>query len=352
MFLALSAALFSLVALELSATIKKSTEEGHLAFLISRILSSEPRVLSERIQGLVKRRDSKGLQALLGETRIAGRMDGNLENLESLEVSLARDFEDHYNIVLYYSPDDLKEFFKKCRILWDVENLKLLLCHVLAGSDSEGCVRAVGPYGYMDFGIIESLAKSKSAEELLKNSAKVLPVEFSSAISLEKWTSVNELEFSLDLAAFEYLRQSSEQIGTRRVKLAWGFMMDLYEVENIVTAARLKRSKIVSEYVTRFLFPSQRRLDKSEITRLVEADDYEVFLRALGDTYFGKFLPSGVADPTALEESLTRALLTLDLGETQQGMGMISRFLSELETQYDTIRKGAFLVSIKAYDEE
>jgi vacuolar-type H+-ATPase subunit C/Vma6 len=350
--LPLSALLFFLAGLELSATIKKSTEEGQIAFLGSRIQSSEQRALAERLRSLLKARDVRSLRLLLVEAGIIGKSEIGLENLETLESSLARDFERQYSLILYYLPDDLKQFFGKRRILWDVKNLKMLLCHVSDQVNSENCMHLVGPFGYLDSASIESLARSKSLEELVENSGKTLPLEFSSKIRLEQFSSENYLEFSLDLAAFEFLKESSEEIGTRRARLVWDFMTEFYEVQNLLAIGRLKQSKTRAEEIRPFLFPCQSKLDKSDVGRLLECEDYPAFLRVLRDTYYRKWLPEGMLAPSILEAALRRAISDLDLGETQPEMARIVQFVVGLETDYDTIRKAAFLTSVRAYNEE
>lgn len=352
MFLTLSILLFSLVALELSATIKKSTEEGQNAFLISRIQSSEPQILSEKLRQLLITRASKSIYTLLAEAGVMSGIGLNLEDLRSLEVSLAQDFKHRYDLLTYYLPDDLKRFFESSRILWDVESLKLLACHVLSRENSEEPMQIAGPFGYLDLKSIESLAKSKSLEELITNSISVLPDEFSLKATPEKYSGMNDFEFFLDLAAFEYLRKMSKERATRETRLAWNLMVGFYEVQNVLTIARLKQSRVPPEEISHFLFPSRRMLDEREISRLLEAEDYTTFLQTLRGTRYGKHIPGGMIDIAMLQGLLRKTSLGSGLEELQPEMAMIIQFFMELDTQYETIRKAASLVSLKAYDEE
>jgi vacuolar-type H+-ATPase subunit C/Vma6 len=352
MLVTLSALLFSLVALELSATAMKSTEEGHNAFLISRLQSSEPLELAERLRPLLAARASRSIRTLLVEAGILGQIRKDLENLKDLEISLSQDLEHYYNLILYYLPDDLKKFFGTSRIFWDVENLKQLYWHFWCRKDSEPPAPMTGPFGHLGLESIAILAKSTSPEELIKNSKELLPTEFSSKFSLEEWSSPNEFEFSLDLAAFEYLRQNMEETRTRRTRLVWDLMTSLYEIQNVLTIARLKLSKVQCEEISRFMFPAVKRLDKSEIGRLLEAEDYMAFLQALKHTRYGKYIPDGTIDPAALEDYLEKASIDVGLEMLQPEMARIIQFLAKLEEQYGTIRKAGFLVYVKAHDEE
>jgi len=351
-FLYLSAALFFLVALQLSTTVKKSPEEGHNAFLVSRIQSSEPPTLAERLQESLAMRDIKTLQSLLDEAGIWRQIEGNLQSLQNSEVSLARDFENRYNLLLYYLQDDLKEFFGKCRILWDVENLKLLLSYIIDGKSRRDIIRIVGPFGYLDPEAIGSLAGANDPEELIANASRLLPFEYSSRLALEKWSSTIDLELALDFAAFSFLQRASEDIGTQRAKLAWKMHENLYEIQNILTISRLKLSKTASEKIGPLLFPVWMRLEKSEYTNLLEAEDHSSFLRALGSTYYGKWLLEGVDHAKTLEDCLQKTMRVSGFMETEPEMEKIIRFVTELEIHYETIREAAFLASVKAVDEE
>lgn len=353
MLLPISALFFSLLALEMSTIIKKCTEEGYFAFLSPRIQTSQQQVLSERLKKLLETKDVENLQALLVEARIIRGTEQNLTDLETLELSIARDFENYYNRILHYLPNDLKEFFEASKILWDVENLKLLLCRVLDEIPLGKGVHMTGPFGYLDLSSIESLAKSKSPEEMFKNSIKLLPTDFSSKISFEKEWSMNDFEFSLDFAAFGYLQERSEEIGTQRVRLAWNFMTGIYELKNLIILARLKYSEASSDDIIQFLFPSRNKLDATDIRRLLETEDYSVFLQVLRDTPYGEYIPNGEIDPTKVEDILKKGLQRLTFEETRGDITVetVVRFLADVEAQYDTIRKAVFFASIKGYNE-
>jgi len=352
-FLPISMLLFSLVVLQLAATIKKSVEEGHSAFLSPLLRSSRQQVLHERLEELLNKHDTKGILTLLVDSGIMKETGRGLGNLENLEVSIAKDLESNYNRILHYLPDDLKEFFEAYKMLWDVENLKLLMCYALRGKGSEECVSLTGPLGYLDLRSIELLSKSRLPEGVLENALNFLPTEFSLKISPEKRWTANELEFSLDAAAFEYLREKGEEIGTQKVRLLWDFLTGAYEVENIVNMARLKYFKVPSEDVNKFLFSSRKLLSHTDLKRLLDAEDYSAFLLALHETPYGKYVPTRMVDPMGFEVSLKKELQRSELEETRLDVSMerVIRFLVELEERYDMMRKAAYFAVIKRSDE-
>lgn len=310
-------------------------------------------MLSERLSKLLETKDLENLGTLLAETGIIAETENNIISLENSELATSKELEDHYNTVLHYLPDDLKEFFDAYKILWDIENLKLLLSCISDETPTYTCARLTSPFGYMDFNSIQSLAKSKNHEELLKNSIKLLPTAFSSGIVFERETSMKELEFALDLAAFEYLQKKSEQIKTKRVQQAWSIVKEKYEIENLITLARLKYSKTSPDNIVPFLFPSRKRLDDSKIKQLVETDDYSSFLRALRDTPYGELLQNDRIEPSKLGDALKKKLgmpSYEDVGVDVTAYAVI-RFLIEIEAVHYTIRKAVFLNSIKSTDE-
>ncbi len=83
MLLTVSMLLFSLVALELSAIIKKSVEEGQSAFLSPLLMSSKQQVLYEKLEQLLNRQDAKGISTLLKDARIMKETGHDVSNLET-----------------------------------------------------------------------------------------------------------------------------------------------------------------------------------------------------------------------------------------------------------------------------
>jgi vacuolar-type H+-ATPase subunit C/Vma6 len=321
--------------------------------LSPRIQSSQTQVLSERLRRFFETKDAGNLQTLLIEAGFMQRTGHNLNDLENLEVSIAEAFWSHYNQILYYLSDDLKDFFEACKILWDVENLKLLLCYVRNRKYLETSFRIRGYFGRLDSKSIESLGQYKTAKEIWENAVLFLPKEFSSEVSFEEERPINYLEFSLDLAAFKYLRGKSEEIGTQKVLLAWDSTAGIYEIENLITIARLKYFGTSLEDITPFIFPVQGKLNSSDIRLLTETEDYAAFLRALQHTPYGKCFSNGETNPMELEDSLKKNVRRLDFEKKTRDVVMeaIVNFFAEFEAQYSAIRKAAFFASIKGYDE-
>jgi vacuolar-type H+-ATPase subunit C/Vma6 len=352
MLLPLSVLLFSLVAFELSSTIKKSTEEGHLAFLSPRIQSSSERVLSERIGELLKRKDVKNLKALLLDAGFIKDFEQKLEFLQNVELKLAADLELHYNRILHYLPEDLKDFFESYAILWDIENLKLVMCHTLNQKPPDRVACPAGPFGYLDPKSIESLTKFESPEQLLKNATPLLPPDFASKLAIERGLPFHAYAFALDLAALQYLKEKSDEIRTRRVQFAWTVLTGIYEAKNLVTIARLKFSETPSEQIEAFLFPSWKRLEQSSVEQLLQTENYPSFLRALRGTPYGKYIPKRRVDPAEVESLLQAGLRSLEFDETSRDITveMVVRFLVEFREQFGIIRRSAFFVSIGSLD--
>lgn len=298
-------------------------------------------------------RDVRTLQALLDGSGIQTHVEGNLQSLQNSEVSLARDFENRYNLLLYYLPVDLKGFFEKCRILWDVENLKLLLCNIIDAKSQRDIVQMAGPLGYLDQEDLESLAGANNPEEMIAFASRLLPFEYSTRLTLEKWPSgTRDLELALDFAAFSFLQGANEEIGTQRVELAWKVLENTYEIKNILTISRLKLSKTASEKIEPLLFPVFLRLEKSEYTSLLEAEDHPSFMHALEKTYYGKWLLESRDNTKVLEDLSRRTVRVCDAMEAESEVERIIRFMTELEVHYETIRKATFLASVKTVDEE
>lgn len=347
--LSISALLFTLVALEVSITVKKSTGEGSFAFLSPRIRSSRQQVLSTKLEELLKIKDHRTLQTVLSEAGILDRGEKNLNQLEKLELSIANDWGEHYDLMLHYLTEDLKEFFKAYKILEDVERLKMLLCYVYDEQHPEEEVARREGCEHLDLNSVKGLSEAHDLDEVLKNAMKLLPPEFSSRIRIEEDHTIQELLFSLDLAAFEYLRKKSEEIGTRRIQLTWDIVAGVYETENIITMGRLKYSNVPSKEIGRFLFPVRKRLEDADFTRLLEAEGYSNFLHILQSTPYNESIPQREITPMELEVFLKRWKRSLKLEEMlqEEAIDTVANFLIKLEEQYDIIREASFFVFLK-----
>lgn len=346
--LSISALLFILVVLELSATIKKSTGEGRFAFLSPRIRSSRQQVLSARVEELLKVKDNRTLQTVLSEAGVIDRLEKNLNQLEKLEISISKDLADHYDRILHYLTEDLKQFFKSYKILWDVERLKMVFCSLFDGHPPEEVERGK-PVKHLDLNSVEILSKARDLDERVKIAKKLLPSEFSSQIKIEDDYTLQELLFALDLAVFEYLKKKSEEIGTGRAQLTWEILARDYEIENIITIGRLKYFDVPPKKIRQFLFPVQKLLEKGQVTRLLEAEDYSDFLRILQRTPYKKFVSQSKVNPMELEDLLKGERENLKLaGMLQEDeIDRVTNFLVNLEDQYEVIRKASFFVLLK-----
>ncbi len=335
--------LFLLLVVELSSTAKKSTQEAYFAFLSSRMQSSKQQALSEKLQQLLEMKDMKNFQVVLNEAGLIKGMEQKLEDLESLEVTMTEDFEHRYNTILHYLPDDLKEFFEAYKIVWDLENIKLLLHCIINLKDSENCSRLIGPFGHIDSKSFRELATYRIPTKILEKSRELLPVDVASRMKFEKNMRLRDFDFALDLAAFEHLKKRSEEIATKNIRLAWGFLKNLYEVENLAVMARLKHSEVPSEQIVLYLFPVQGKLDDGDVKRLLDAENYSAFLHALKNTPYGEYIRNENPNPMHVEETLKEGVYKLSFGKTKDiDAEMIVRFLFNVETQCETIRKMAF----------
>jgi vacuolar-type H+-ATPase subunit C/Vma6 len=253
---------------------------------------------------------------------------------------------------LHYFPDDLKDFFESYTILWDVENLKLIMCYTLNQKQPDRATCPTGPFGFLDPKLVESLTSSDSPEQLLKDANPFLPTEFASKLSIEGGLPFHAYAFALDSAAFQYLKETSSKIQTRRVRFAWDVLTGIYELKNLVTLARLKFFETPTEQLEKFLFPSWKHLEQSSVEQLLQAEDYPAFLLALRGTPYGKHLPKRRIDPDELESFLKAQLRSFEFAEMERDITeeMAVRFLVDLGEQFALIRESAFFVSIRSLD--
>ncbi|MFW6110898.1 MAG: V-type ATPase subunit [Thermoproteota archaeon] len=347
--LSFSALLFTLVALEVSITIKKSMGEGNFAFLSPRIRSSRQQVLSTKLEEFLKIKDHQSLQTVLSEYGILDQVEKNLSQLERTERSITSEVGPHYNRILHYLTEDLKEFFKAYKTLWDIQNLKGILCSIHDEYHPEGLAIINGPFNQLNIQSAKKISKIKDLDEALQEGMKMLPSELSAIISLEEDYTFQELLFSLDLAGFKYLQKKKEEIETQKVRGTWKIVTGLYEIENIISIGRLKYANLPTKEISHFLFPVRHRLEDSDVDKLLEAEDYPRFLAILRGTSYKKRVPQGEVTPQELELGLRSRSGNQILKEKLQEdeIGTVANFLLNLEKQYDIMREASFFVFLK-----
>lgn len=348
----LSAFLFMLLALELSLMTKKSTKEGYYAFITPRIKFSEGKLLGSKLRKMLKAGDQKAIRTLLTDSGILKAEGGyNLESLQDLEVSLAREHERLYNRVLYYLPEDLQSFFRAVKTIWDAQNLKLLLRCVSWGFSPEWCTRMMGAFGYISPSQVEELSRSRDLRDLSKNIIAILPIDLASKLEIKPEKPLALLEASIDQAVCRYIKARSEEIGTREVRQSWDLLARMYEIKNLSLIARLKRFNVPSDQIKPFLFPCSAEVDERFLRALLESTDYPAFIQLLRETHYGRYLPTTKDElsPAAIEEILMEALLKKMVSEipSEDGLEAAIRYMINLELEFQTIREAAFFAIIK-----
>jgi len=339
--LPLTVATFS--ALELILISKRSGREAYYAFLLPIVGGSEPFLLTRRL--LEAEKEEAWGPILLDAQIVQRNRRYDLEGLRQLEASLNTTYAEEYDRVLQYLPEGLREFFEAARIAWDIENLKTLIAVASAKVPWERLEPYLFPSHHIEPSMIETLAKSENLEALWEAAGEMLPQQYVTLLSLDSTEPPNVLGARLDQAFCTYIATKSEEIGTQAVKEAYRFVSQLHESENIILIARLKYHGVPSEQIRLLLCPCEGRLGNGALASLVEAQDYDTFLRALQDSVYGEELPRlrALRNPRELEDELRRLVLVgFDQLIREIDLDTILRHMTSFEAQFDIIRKAAF----------
>lgn len=337
--------LASFSALEFILISRRSSREAYYAFLLPMIETSEPLLLARQLLEVETEESWKPM--LLDAQIIQPDRRYDLEGLRGLEMSLKTAYVEEYNHILAYLPEDLRGFFDSARIAWDIENLKVILTAVSTKVPWEMLKAYLFPSIYLELSEMEALAKSKDIETLWEATREMLPREYTSLISLDLDLAepFNILKARLDQAFCSYIATKSEEIRTQTTRDAYRSICELHELENIILTARLKYHEIPPEQISQLLCPCEGRLGNRILTSLVEAQNYEMFLRVLLDSVYGEELPGFTASqsPEKLEDELRRlVLIGFDRLIREIDLEAILRHVTSLETRFDVVRKAAF----------
>ncbi|MDH5362559.1 MAG: V-type ATPase subunit [Aigarchaeota archaeon] len=331
-----------LVVLELMILYYGSRQSGEYAFISPKIGSSESWLVGPRLAKAMMKRDREGTRRILEEVNAAPREDVLWESISGVEEKLRHRFVEAYLSLLQYLPDDLRRFFEEARILWDIQNLKIIVD--LVESRLYGDESFLGPHGYLSDRETSSLMMSSDLGALRKRVSEALP-----ALAVDEAEEADAFRMSLETAGYEYLDAVVKEIGTSSASMAWNQLQRVYDLRNLSLTARLIHVGLDQEEITPRLFPFGRLFREKTLQSLAACRGYPQFLQQLGETKFGREL-AGRGFELSRPDDVRRAFLVWiyeevgALGITDIGVREAIGYMLSLWLEYDTVRDAFALI--------
>ncbi len=331
-----------LVVLELVVLYCGSRQVGEYAFISPRIGSSERRLIGPRLARATMRRDLEGMRRILEEVNAAPGQDTLWESISAVEENFQHSFVEAYLSMLEYLPDDLRRFFKEARILWDIQNLKIITD--LVESRLDGDESFLMPHGYLSERETSSLMMSGNLGTLRKRVSEALP-----ALAVDEAEEADALRMSLERAGYEYLDAVVKEISTSSASMAWDQLQRVYDLRNMSLTARLVHMGLDQREITPRLVPVGRLFREKTLQSLAACLDYPQFVQQLRETIFSGELARRGFELSHPDEVRRAFLIRIyeevgALGLRDIGVREAIGYMLSLWLEYDMVREALALI--------
>ncbi|MFH0850269.1 MAG: V-type ATPase subunit [Candidatus Bathyarchaeota archaeon] len=330
---------------ELVAASRRALRESSLALLSPMMISSELETLSGRLDRLMLMGDRERAAEELERFGVSLRGPGQpLKQIESAENYLLQRFDDRYNELIHYMPENLSAFFRLWRQTWDAENLKILFRCIVKSVPYELRRSSIGPTGNIGKETLYSLAMSRRPREYIARVFSLLSREMVLSIGAVEEPDVDAFDVALDRAYAGYLAARVGELRLKDPEAAWRAIAGEYEYRDIINMARLKKAGLGEAIIRSNLVLHRSILTESQYEALIKARDYENFYHVLLTTEYSEALPQKtVLEPPQLSESLqnlrlSRYLRSLRVDEEED---FIIRSMIGVHHSLDAIRRRA-----------
>jgi vacuolar-type H+-ATPase subunit C/Vma6 len=300
------------ILVELVVASLSALRESSLALLSPMMISSELEALSSRLDRLILMGDRERAADELERFGVPLRGDDQpLRQIESAENYLLQRFDDRYNDLIHYMPENLSSFFRLWRQTWDAENLKVLYRCIVKGVPYELRRSSTGPTGNIGKETLYLLAMSRRPREYIARVFSLLSREMVINIGAEEEPDADTFDVALDRAYAGYIRARVRELRLKDPEAAWRAISGEYEYRDIINMARLKKADLGEDIVRGSLVLQRSLLTESQYDALVKTRNYDNFYQALLTTEYSEALPpKGFLEPSQLSESLRNLRLS------------------------------------------
>jgi V/A-type H+-transporting ATPase subunit C len=209
-----------------------------------------------------------------------------------IEFALNKNLADSFEKLLKISPPGLSLLIRKYAIRKDIDDIKTILRGKFTNTDEKLILNSITAAGALKFEFLNSLLKTESIEEILKNN-RIVPFSLleDGIKDLKEKNTLVGIENALDKYYYSHLMEFSK-ILPKAGELFKNFLTKEVEILNILTLLRLKKTKLDKEAIKRFIIPCglSRGL---KIIKLADVDDLEEFSRVLERTEYKDVIQKG-----------------------------------------------------------
>ncbi len=229
----------------------------------------------------------------LGDTEYGKYTEEVLADSKGLldaEIVFNQCLKDVYDKILHFSPEDAKRMIFTWTKRWEIKNLKKILRAIHAGVSPD--ISTMIPIGELDVPQLESLADSRSMEELI---SKLEGTEYGEVLK-DFLTDYEEKKFLLILESaldrYYYFKTWSLVASgiTDELKMFKVFFGIWIDIENIKTLLRLKSENVSPEEIKNLLIPIGYNIMPEILLSLAEAYNIEEVISGIEGTPYGRII--------------------------------------------------------------
>jgi vacuolar-type H+-ATPase subunit C/Vma6 len=344
----------ALIISELVAVTHSSLKKSEFAFLAPRILNSKIVSFASNLDLLMQQRKKSLIQdkASNFDLKLVPQKR-TFSNLKEVEQFIISEYEDSFNRFFFFLPENLKNFFERWKILRDFENLKTVLACKASHISAEKCLYLFGPEGKIAHETLSSLGELENIKEVLNSVVTYFPSGTISQIDLTDENVLDYIQYVVDRVAAKYISESCLEVKIQNPEKIRKLVTKKYEIQDIITIARLKRYNIPPRMITPLLIDQQSELTDIEFKNLLLAKNYRVFNSIISQTYYREILKNKYLNPRKLEEILQRSFFK-ELTKQAEDIGenLVIRFMIGLEYCFPIIWKALIFSIIDWEDKE
>jgi V/A-type H+/Na+-transporting ATPase subunit C len=184
---------------------------------------------------------------------------------------------------------------------YDVYNIKTILRGLFTKSNPEKIENMLLTVGELKKAVLLNLLKKESVEEGIGMVQKLLPdLDAKKALAgYKEKNNLFEIENVLDHYYYNNLLAFTENIAGQG-ELFKTFLLHEIDILNIKTILRLKREKVESQEIEKYLFFSGARLNKTILHKLVKMDDIGMIIERVKREGYSKSLSGDDFDNASL----------------------------------------------------
>ncbi len=254
---------------------------------------------------------------------------------------------DTYETVVRFSPESVKKIFATWKKRWEIKNIKKVIRAVHAGKSLD--IDSMIPIGDIDMSPLESLADSRSMEELI---AKLEGTEFGEVLNgqlsaYQESRSLLLLESALDKHYYSLIWKSVFIVSDENIRPLALFFGSEIDVANIKLLLRAKAENILPDEIKKLLIPNGYDLHQFLLESLSETESVFTLVNSLEGTKYGRILLDELVSYeedgslTPLERALDKSLVVLgkDLSRRQPfGISPLLTYLMLRENDINNLK--------------